>query len=51
MHTDHCSKEKKDVEGMHAKKRDAVHQTLGEKEILDKSTEELLPHFWKQIHK
>ena len=46
MHTDHCSKEKKDVEGMQAKKMDAVHQTLGEKEILDKSTEELLPHFF-----
>ena len=45
MHTDHCSKEKKDVEGMQAKKMDALHQTLGEKEILDKSTAELLPHF------
>jgi hypothetical protein len=45
MHTDHCSKEKKDVEGMKAKKMDAIHQTLGEKEILDRSTKELLPRF------
>ena len=45
MHSDHCNKEKKDFEGMKAKKTNAIHQTLGEKEILDKSTEELLPHF------
>jgi len=45
MHSDHCSKEKKDFAGMKAKKTAAIHQTLGEKEILDKSTEELLPHF------
>jgi hypothetical protein len=47
MHTDHCNKEKKDFEGLKAKKVDAVHQVLGEKEILDKSTQELLPHFLK----
>jgi len=45
MYSDHCSKEKKYFEGMKAKKTAAIHQTLGEKEILDKSTEELLPHF------
>jgi len=45
MHSDHCNKEKKDFEGMREKKMDAVHQTLGEKEILDKPTQELLPHF------
>jgi hypothetical protein len=47
MHSDHCNKEKKDAEGLKAKKIEAVHQTLGEKEILDKLTQELLPHFLK----
>lgn len=45
MHSDHCSKEKKDVEDMKKKKMDAILQILGEKEILDKSTEELLSYF------
>jgi hypothetical protein len=47
MHSDHCNKGKKDAEDLKAKKIEAVHQTLGEKEILDKSTQELLPHFLK----
>ena len=45
MHSDHCAKEKKDFEMMKSKKINAVHQYLGEKEILDNSSDELLPHF------
>lgn len=45
MHSDHCAKEKKDAEFMHQKKIHAVHHTLGEKRILDDSTDSLVPHF------
>lgn len=45
MHTDHCAKEKKDVEALKKKKEDAVHQILGEKCIVNSKEQELLPHF------
>jgi hypothetical protein len=45
MHSDHCKKEKKDAQLMEQKKVDATYQVLGEKEILESSNEELLPHF------
>ena len=44
MHTDHCAKEKKDYKLL-KKKEAAVHQVLGEKEILEKSNDELVPSF------
>src|SRR6266516_3595592 len=45
MNSDHCSKEKKDARLMEKKKTAATYQVLGEEEILEKSNEELLPHF------
>ena len=39
------ARKKRILKACKQRKMDAVHQTLGEKEILDKSTEELLPHF------
>ena len=45
MHTDHCAKEKKDYKLLKKKKEAAVHQVLGEKEILEKSNDELVPSF------
>ena len=45
MHSDHCKKEKKDAQLMEQKKMDATFQVFGEKEILESSNQELLPHF------
>ena len=45
MHTDHCAKERKDYKLLKKKKEAAVHQVLGEKEILEKSNDELVPSF------
>ena len=45
MHGDHCAKEKKDAQMIEKMKIDAIHQILGENEILECSNEELLPHF------
>ncbi|RXW14912.1 hypothetical protein EST38_g10937 [Candolleomyces aberdarensis] len=45
MHTDHCSKEKRDAEALKQKKENAVHQILGEKQIVGCDEGELLPHF------
>jgi len=45
MHSDHCAKEKKDVRLLEKEKLLATYQSLGEEEILDKSNQELLPHF------
>jgi len=44
MHSDHCAKEKKDAQLLEKEKTRATYQSLGEKEILEKSNEELLPH-------
>ena len=41
LNTDHCSKEKKFSEIMKSKVLDAVHELLGEKEVLEKSWEEM----------
>jgi hypothetical protein len=45
MHSDHCAKEKKDVQMMEKEKLLATYQSLGEDKILEESNEELLPHF------
>jgi len=45
MSSDHCGKEKKDFKLMGEKKTAAVEQVLGEKRIVDDSTDELMPHF------
>ena len=45
MNTDHCAKEKKDASLLQQEKTLATFQTLGEDQILQKSNEELLPHF------
>jgi len=45
MHSDHCAKEKKDAQLLEKEKTRATYQSLGENEILEKSNEELLPHF------
>ncbi|KAF8801159.1 hypothetical protein BYT27DRAFT_7216270 [Phlegmacium glaucopus] len=45
MHSDHCAKEKKDAQLMEKKKEEATNQVLGEKVMLDKTEEELLPYF------
>ena len=45
MHSDHCKTKKKNAQLMKQKKADATYQNLGEKEILESSNEELLPHF------
>src|SRR5436190_13929902 len=48
IHSDHCAKEKKDAQLMRKEKEQAIYQSLGEEEILEKSTQELLPHFIKE---
>jgi regulator of sigma D len=45
MNSDHCKKEKKDAHLMEQKKAQATYQTLGEKEILESSNEDLMPYF------
>ena len=45
MLTDHCSKEKKDAHFLQEEKMLATCQSLGQNEILDKSNQDLLPHF------
>lgn len=45
MHSDHCGKERKNWELMKQKKIHAVHHVLGEKQVLNDSTGELLPYF------
>ena len=45
MHSDHCAKERKDFHLMEKEKTLATHQSLGEDEILERSTQELLPIF------
>lgn len=47
MHTDHCAKEKKDVEAMKKKKAEAVQQIVGKKKMVTGTEEELLPYFTK----
>ena len=46
MHSDHCSKEKKDFKQLQKKKKNAVEQILGENKILELSNE-LLPWFFE----
>jgi hypothetical protein len=50
-HSDHCSKEKKDVRLLQKKKLDAVYQTLGENEIQEQSKEDLMPEFLSSYYK
>ena len=45
MMTDHCAKEKKDASLLEQEKALATFQTLGEKQILEKSNQDLLPAF------
>ena len=45
MHSDHCAKEKKSAVLMEKEKMSATHQSLGEDVVLEKSNQELLPHF------
>src|ERR1700724_502733 len=45
MMTNHCAKEKKDAAALEELKMDAIFQKLGEDEMLDTSTQELLPKF------
>ena len=45
MHSDHCAKEKKDAQLMEKQKQEATNQVLGEKAMLNKTEEELLPYF------
>ena len=45
MHSDHCSKEKKDFKLL--QKKSAVEQLLGENKVLELSNEELLPWFFE----
>jgi len=45
MSSDHCGKEKKDFKLMGEKKTAAVEQVLGKKQIIDDSTDELMPHY------
>ena len=47
MHSDHCAKEKKDAQLMEKEKQKAIHQDLGEKEILGMPNQESLPHLIK----
>jgi hypothetical protein len=45
MHSDHCSKEKKDARLMEKEKMAATYQSLGEEKILHTSNKELHGHF------
>ena len=45
MHSDHCSKEKKDVHLLEREKMMATNQSLGEDQIVERSNQELLSHF------
>ena len=45
MSSDHCGKEKKDFKLMGVQKTAAIEQVLGEQQILDDSTDELMPYF------
>ena len=47
MMSDHCAKEKKDATKLEELKLEAVFQKLGEKEVLEKSTADLVPAFLK----
>ena len=46
MHSDHFSKEKKDLKLLLKKKKSAVEQVLGGNKDLELSNEELLPWFF-----
>ena len=45
MHSDHCAKEKKDVELMRKEKLVATYQSLREDQIMERSNKDLLPYF------
>jgi hypothetical protein len=45
MQSDHCAKEKKDAEALKKKKENAVHQVLGEQQVMSREEQALLPHF------